>query len=169
MDKYVFKPYDAIFPKLFKEEKERLSSYLTKDYLIEHIGSTAVTGLGGKGIIDIIVAADESDLSEVSLEIQKAGYEYRAVASMPTRLFFRIDQKDPVDGTKRYHLHLVAKDSHDWKDSLAFRDYLINHPDEVGRYNELKQKAAEEANQEGEIYKQIKEPFIKEILRKAGY
>lgn len=169
MNKYVFRPYNAIFTQLFDREKNRLSSYLTKDYLIEHIGSTAVTNLGGKGIIDIMVSTDKADLSEVSQKIQKASYEYREVASTPTRLFFRINLEDPVDGTRRYHLHLVINDSKDWKESLAFRDYLKNNPDEAKKYNELKRKAAEDANQEGEIYKKIKKPFIKEMLRKADF
>lgn len=62
MSKYVFKPYNSIFPELFEKEKERLSKYLTGEYQIEHVGSTAVQGLGGKGIIDIYLATPRKNL-----------------------------------------------------------------------------------------------------------
>ena len=48
--KYVFKPYSKIFPELFQKEKERISPNLKEALAIEHVGSTAVPGLGGKGI-----------------------------------------------------------------------------------------------------------------------
>ena len=52
-DKYIFRPYNPIFPELFKNEKERMEKILGDNLKIEHIGSTAVMGLGGKGVIDI--------------------------------------------------------------------------------------------------------------------
>lgn len=67
MLKYVFRPYDPIFPKLFIKEKNRLKKFLGRTVLIEHVGSTAIPGLGGKGIIDIAIAApDKNDLLNVS-------------------------------------------------------------------------------------------------------
>jgi GrpB-like predicted nucleotidyltransferase (UPF0157 family) len=47
-DKYFFRPYNPIFPKLFENEKIRLRKALGKTVQIDHIGSTAVPGLGGK-------------------------------------------------------------------------------------------------------------------------
>ena len=51
MKKYVFKPYNPKFPVLFEQEKQRIASHLKEKAPIEHVGSTAVPGLGGKGII----------------------------------------------------------------------------------------------------------------------
>ena len=64
MNKYIFKPYHEIFPKLFEQEKLRLSKYLTGEYMIEHIGSTAVPGLGGKGIIDIMISVSKDKMRD---------------------------------------------------------------------------------------------------------
>jgi len=55
-DKYIFRPYNPIFPELFKNEKERMEKILGDNLQIEHIGSTAVLGLGGKGVIDILIS-----------------------------------------------------------------------------------------------------------------
>jgi len=53
--KYVFKAYSPIFPKLFEKEKDRIKKILGENDLIEHVGSTAVPGLGGKEINDIYI------------------------------------------------------------------------------------------------------------------
>lgn len=66
MKKYEFKPYNPAFSKYFEEEKKRLSKYLSGDYQIEHIGSTAVPGLGGKGIIDIMIAVSKEQMENFS-------------------------------------------------------------------------------------------------------
>lgn len=46
MKKYVFKPYGKIFPELFEKERIRLAKHLHA-LAIEHVGSTAIPGLGG--------------------------------------------------------------------------------------------------------------------------
>lgn len=73
MKKYVFKPYSNIFPELFQKEKERISSNLKELLVIEHVGSTAVPGLGGKGIIDSAIAVDKANMDSTSKELQYLG------------------------------------------------------------------------------------------------
>lgn len=163
MRKYTFKPYSDIFPELFKREKERLSSL--NALAIEHVGSTAVPGLGGKGIIDIAILVEQSEMQAVKEEIQKLGYEFRESWSTPQRLFFRIDLPDSAEGKRRYHIHLMCRGSQEWEDFLTFRDYLIGHPEEAKKYGELKKKAAEEVDEDGEKYRALKAPFFKQILK----
>lgn len=47
--KYVYKPYSKTFPGLFQKEKERITSSLVNVLAIEHVGSTAIPGLEGRG------------------------------------------------------------------------------------------------------------------------
>lgn len=164
MDKYIFRPYNPIFPNLFEKEKKRLEKSISEKNSIEHIGSTAIPNAGGKGIIDIMMAVEDNLLPEAVKQIQAAGYEFREVASIPSRLFFRKDMDDPVDGIRRYHIHLTQTNSQDWKEAIQFRDYLRSHPEKVEKYNILKRKAVKQANQDGSIYKKTKEPFIEEML-----
>ena len=77
MSKYVFKLYENKFPEIFEKEKDRLSKYLTGDYKIEHIGSTAVPGLGGKGIIDIYIVSPTDNQENIKEGLLRAGYEAR--------------------------------------------------------------------------------------------
>lgn len=164
MDKYVFKPYDSIFPKLFSKEKNRLKKFLGRGILIEHVGSTAVTGLGGKGIIDIVITApDKNDLLNVSSQLIEAGYYHDPDDGTKERLFHgRV-----VSDDRRYHIHLTFKESKDWKDMIDFRDYLRVHPEDLKKYAEIKKCAAEISNEDREVYMKTKEPAILEIIKKA--
>lgn len=85
MKKYVFKFYSKIFPGLFQKEKNRILSHVHQPLIIEHISSTAVPGLGEKGIIDIAVAVHKQDIEEVSRGIQALGYEFRPTFSTADR------------------------------------------------------------------------------------
>lgn len=76
MKKYKFRKYNPDFPKLFNLEKVRLSKILEKSK-IEHIGSSAVKGLGGKGIIDIAIAVSKKSLVKTKHLLQKVGYIFK--------------------------------------------------------------------------------------------
>ena len=162
MGKYVFKPYSAIFPELFNKEKERIAPHLNT-LAIEHIGSTAVCHLGGKGIIDIGIAVKKEDMEITSQQLQALGYEFRPNFSTSDRFYLIIYLPDPEEGERRYHLHLTYPENSEWKEFIRFRDYLRAHPEEAQEYEELKKRAALEANHEGDRYRQIKEPYFKKM------
>ncbi|HEY5260139.1 MAG TPA: GrpB family protein, partial [Rhabdochlamydiaceae bacterium] len=166
MKKYVFKPYNPNFPALFEREKQRIASHLKEKALIEHVGSTAVPGLGGKGIIDIAIAVDKNQREAVSKELQAMGYILNPKGCTPERLFFYADLPDEKEPVRRYHIHLTDAESKDWKDFIAFREYLKSHPEEAQNYAALKEKAAAEAGGEGEIYRKLKDPLFKRVLEK---
>lgn len=165
MKKYVYKPYDPLFIELFQKEKERISAHVPHILAIEHVGSTAVPGLGGKGIIDIAIGVDKSSVEAVSKELIRLGYEFRANGSTEDRLFFRIDLPDLKEPVRRYHVHLTAHQSSIWKELVGFRDYLIAHSNELQQYAEMKKLAASSANGNGEAYRKLKDPFIQKALQ----
>ncbi|MBS0653154.1 MAG: GrpB family protein [Verrucomicrobia bacterium] len=165
MKKYVYKAYDTLFIELFQKEKERISTHVPHILAIEHVGSTAVPGLGGKGIIDIAIGTEKSSIEGVSKELVRLGYEFRANGSTEDRLFFRIDLPDPKEPVRRYHVHLTVHQSSIWKELVGFRDYLAAHPDEMRQYAEMKKSAASSANDDGEAYRKLKDPFIAKIIK----
>ena len=166
MKKYVFKPSSKIFPELFRKEKERIASVLKDALAIEHVGSTAIPGLGGKGIIDIAIAVKKEEMDSAIKKLQSLGYEYRPTFSTPDRAYFIIYLPDPEEETRRYHIHLSYPESNDWKDLIGFRDYLREHPEEVLEYTEMKKKAALETDQDGTKYRKLKEPMFKKFGEK---
>ena len=59
--KYSFNKYLDIYRKLFIKEKYKLVSILP-NAKIEHVGSTSIIGLGGKGIIDIAISVPKNKI-----------------------------------------------------------------------------------------------------------
>lgn len=167
MKKYVFKPYSIAFPNLFAAEQERIIQLIPECIDVQHVGSTAVPGLGGKGIIDIAIATHRGAIDGVSRKLTQLGYLFRESGSSPERWFFRVDLPDKEEGIRRYHVHLTFPESLEWKELIVFRDYLRMHPDAAERYSCLKKQAAEHVNEDGAQYRRQKDPFFKEILHHA--
>lgn len=167
MNKYVYRLYKETFPKLFEEEKKLIKQSINGNYQIEHIGSTAVPGLGGKGIIDIMIGTTRDEVKNIVKKAEQLGYIYIPQASIPNRLFLRRPYPDNFETEAAYHLQVVNRESDEWKNALSFRDYLRTHPDDLTKYAKIKQKAAEKADEDKDKYMNIKEGVIKGILKKA--
>jgi len=74
--KYVFRPYSQCFSRLFKLEKKRVKNILGDGARIEHVGSTAVPRLRGKGILDIIVSVGKRDIKSTKRKLERNGYTF---------------------------------------------------------------------------------------------
>lgn len=166
MKKYIYKKYEPQYKRLFYYERNIIKNALGKNVQVEHVGSTAVKGLGGKGIIDILIGTKRKDIYKAKLKLERAGYEYRAVASVPGRIFFKKDYyRKGVQ--RRVHLHLVEYNSKQWTQVINFRDYLKNNPSAVSEYIKIKKQAVKTAKGDGKIYREMKEGFIKAIIKKS--
>jgi GrpB-like predicted nucleotidyltransferase (UPF0157 family) len=171
-EKYKFRPYSENFSILASNEIERIGKSIdTSD--IEHVGSTAVPGLGGKGVIDILMVAPKEKWVLLGEKLTTLGYEYREKASDPEkRRFFHANLPDEELGTRLYHLHLVYPESTEIKKMIGFRDYLRAHPEDTKKYAEIKEIAAKAVanlatkDEMKEKYGEIKRKFIESILAK---
>ncbi len=146
---------DPAWPQLAAEEIARLRGALG-EIAVEHIGSTAVGGIDGKPIIDLLAG-----MRELSPAIRIPDYESCGAAGIPGRLYFR--KRGPV----AFNLHLVLRDGELWRDALAFRDYLRAHPDEAERYAARKRAAVAAGASTLLRYSSEKAPVVEEILERA--
>ena len=156
--------YDRTWPSLYEEERSRILDALGDAVLdIQHVGSTAVPGLGAKPVIDIMAGLRELALAEKCIQpLEDLGYEHRGEAGIPGRVFFG-------KGSPRTHrLHMVERDSDFWNDLILFRDFLRAHPDEASRYYKLKKQLAARFGADREAYTEGKTPFIESVLARAS-
>ena len=161
--------YDPKWPIIYEEEKAKIVNAVgNKVVAIEHVGSTAVPGLGAKPVIDIMVGISRlSDAKECIEPLKKIGYKYvpEYEASIPERRFFR---KGPSEApNQHFHLHMVELTSSFWKRHLLFRDYLRAHPSVAQRYYRLKKELAAKHGSDHEAYTESKSSFIEHVLAKA--
>jgi GrpB-like predicted nucleotidyltransferase (UPF0157 family) len=158
--------YDSKWPILYEEEKASILS-LIGDFVvdIQHIGSTAVPGLGAKPIIDIMVAIRRLALVEKCVQpLQTIGYEYLGEYGIPGRHYFR---KPPAAPHSTHHVHMVERESDFWERHILFRDFLRVHPEEAQRYHELKKELATKLASDRDAYTDAKTSFIESVVNKA--
>jgi GrpB-like predicted nucleotidyltransferase (UPF0157 family) len=158
--------YDPKWPILYEEEKSSILGVIG-DFIvdIQHIGSTAVPGLGAKPIIDIMVAICHLALIEKCVQpLQTIGYEYLGEYGIPGRHYFR---KPPGHPHSTHHVHVVERESDFWEQHILFRDFLRVHSDEAQRYYELKRELAAKFASDRHAYTDAKAVFIESMVNKA--
>ena len=158
--------YDATWPRQFEEEKRRVLAAIGRYVAaVEHVGSTAVSGLAAKPIIDILVGLRSlADATNCINPLKGLGYEYMPEweAELPERRYFRRVEPRP----RTHHIHMVETTSEFWRKQLLFRDYLRAHPEDARAYQTLKRDLATRF-EVGRDYAAAKSVFISAILDKA--
>ncbi|KAB2460504.1 GrpB family protein [Bacillus sp. CH126_4D] len=140
---------------------------------IEHVGSTSVTGLAAKPILDIDIVIEEYEIfPEVVKTLEKIGYYHQADWSFKGReAFGRKDAFVPWDGEStvwmEHHLYVCDKNSEELRRHIAFRDYLREHEDVAVEYGRLKEGLARESKNRSS-YSEGKTAFITNILEKIN-
>ncbi len=167
MQKYLFHNYNQNYNRYFQQEKRKIKAALSLNppLSIEHIGSTSVKKLGGKGIIDIALGIPKEKIKSIRTQLEKAGYEFRDIASTPTRLFFRQDYTYR-NRVRRVHIHVVQFEQKEWIEMIAFRNYLQKNKETVKKYTQIKKEAVQYAQGDGQKYRRYKEKFIQNVLKK---
>ncbi len=160
--------YDPPCPLLYEEQKGRILGVIGHRVVaIEHIGSTAVPGLGAKPTIDIMVGLSRLvDARECIEPLQSIGYEYVPdyEDSIPPRRYFR---KGPPEARTTHHLHIVELTSDFREQHLLFRDFLRAHTEVAQEYYKLKVELADKYRFKGQAYTDAKTPFIESVMAKA--
>src|SRR5581483_5491053 len=87
---YFIADYDPAWERKFLEQKAALEALPFKNWHIEHVGSTAVPGLGAKPIIDIMVGMDRPS-ETVFGELRKLGYVSDATETSPGSFYCRME------------------------------------------------------------------------------
>jgi GrpB-like predicted nucleotidyltransferase (UPF0157 family) len=104
----------------------------------EHVGSTAVPGLAGKGIIDLLLAAEPAHIPAITAALGGLGFQPQVPAAFPPSRpmlwgAFRHGGTDyPV------HVHVVPASSPEVAAMCGFRDALRADPRLRRRYAALK-------------------------------
>lgn len=158
--------YSSAFARKFKKEKTRLLGILGGQVSIEHFGSTAVSGLAGKGVIDIIVGFDSrEDLQQAIPILETSGYTLDRTVRKGRVFLSSAGRRE--SGWGDIHLHLALKNSPVFKDALIFRDYLRTNEVLQKQYNSLKEKLVKQVKNDRQLYTKLKSSFIKKILKQA--
>ena len=162
-------PYDPDWPVAFDAEATRLRAALGALALrIDHNGSTSIPGLGAKPIIDIQVSvAALQPIATYGVPLLAMGYVHVPHPDDSFCPFFH----RPSQWPHTHHVHVVKAGGAEERRTLAFRDYLRDHPSAAREYGELKQDLARQlaatTHESREAYASAKTDFIERIVARA--
>jgi GrpB-like predicted nucleotidyltransferase (UPF0157 family) len=139
------------------------------DLTVEHIGSTAVPGLPGKGIVDLSIETTPDDIPKVVELLYGLGFgpqpgpdPWPATRPMPVGSL-------ELDGTRyRIHLH-VQPVGGDYPRDIAFRDALRSDTKLRSEYEALKRSITNAGPVEGLRYTHSKTRWILGVYRHLGF
>lgn len=130
---------------------------------IDHIGSTAVSGLAAKPVIDIdMTVSSLVDVLGATAELIKIGFEPRGNRYDDDVWAFLWKRRIP-----EIRVYLCPPSNRTHKLRMLFRDYLRQHDEAAAAYAVLKRQLADQFPYDGDRYTSEKSAFISEIIRQA--
>lgn len=163
--KVVIKEHKEKWLQMFEEESRGIWDIFGDELIdIHHIGSTSVSDLKAKPIIDIMpVVKHIEKVDSFNEQMIGIGYEPLGEFGIKGRRYFR------KGGEYRTHqVHVFEEDNKkDIDRHLAVRDYLRTHPEAIKRYGSLKENLVKKFPNDIETYINGKDTFVKELEQKA--
>lgn len=147
------------FSHIFSIAKRKISQALPTAE-VHHVGSTAVPGLAGKGIVDILVAIpDWQDKARAVKELKQLDYTHVHEEEHERIFLSRVGQTTAGD----IHLHLTYINSPEYRNLLTFRDYLLANPAIAKEYGDSKEVWLKQTRGDRKLYGQLKSAWINQL------
>ena len=156
----IFAEYDPRAPQIAQLLKDSIEARELR-VIVDHIGSTAVAGCRGKGIIDLAVTYAAGDL-----ELAKAALDALGVQKQTDREPFpetrpmRKAAVSALGGTFRVHAHIIERNAAEHRELIGFRDALRRDPELRIAYEETKEQILASGVTDSLDYSKAKESFI---------
>ena len=134
----------------------------------EHVGSSAVPGLAGKGIIDLLLSADPADVPAITKTLLELGFQHQVPAAFPTTrpMLWGTFCYGSID--YRVHVHVVPASSPEVAAMRGFRDALRADPLLRRRYAALKRRIVAGGPVDPVVFTRAKHDWIVAALDQLG-
>jgi GrpB-like predicted nucleotidyltransferase (UPF0157 family) len=134
----------------------------------EHVGSSAVAGLAGKGIIDLLLPAEAADLPAITQALVELGFQHQRPAVFPASrpMLWGAFRHGATD--YRVHVHVVPASSPEVAALRGFRDALRADPLLRRRYAALKRAIVAGGPVDPVVFSKAKHDWIAAALDQLG-
>jgi GrpB-like predicted nucleotidyltransferase (UPF0157 family) len=135
----------------------------------EHIGSSAVPGLAGKGTVDLLLPTPAQEIPAVTEDLLALGFQRQRVATAfpPTRPMLQ-GIIGHGDTSFRVHIHVVPAGSPEVAALRGFRDALLADPGLREEYEQLKRSIVESGTVDSVAFSKAKHAWIVSALERLG-
>lgn len=151
---------------MYYDEMEIFLQSILSEYPVErisHIGSTAITGIWAKDIVDILIeVSKDSDIENTAKAIEKNGFI--RMSAEAGRISFNRGYTKYGFADKVFHVHLCYAGDND---ELYFRDYLNEHKQLAKEYETMKLQLWKKFEHNRDSYTVAKTEFVKRWTAEA--
>ena len=135
---------------------------------IEHIGSSAVPGCGGKGYIDLLVTYPPGELESAKQTLQALGFQHQQSGHpFPEERPMRVCSIAHQQRRFSVHAHVVARDATEAHELVRFRDRLRADDDVRRKYEAEKRRILDAGVTRAEEYTHAKTDFIRGVVAQS--
>jgi GrpB-like predicted nucleotidyltransferase (UPF0157 family) len=132
---------------------------------VEHIGSTAIPGCAGKGIVDVMVMYPPDRLEATRAAIDSLGFQPQQTGHIfPDERPMRVGAIEREGKRYRLHAHVISAVSPEVDSLRWFRDLLRADPALRNAYQEKKRAILQSGVREPRAYTQAKGEFITSLI-----
>jgi len=132
----------------------------------EHVGSTAVPGCGGKGIVDLMLLYQPGRLQAAKDTLDVLGFQRQTGRDpFPEERPMRVGSLQHAGKTFRFHVHVVAENSDEVRVLRSFRDRLRSDPELRAAYVACKRSILAAGVTDSLDYCEMKGIFIADWLQ----
>lgn len=156
--------YDRQWPDVFEAEHALLLTTLGDvARCIHHIGSTSVTGLAAKPVIDMLIEVSTlAELDRLNAAMESNGYRARGENGIRNRRYFTKGSPQ-----RSHQIHAFPIGDAEIIRHLAFRDYLRENKEIAAHYADIKRAALKACGNDAQRYSALKAGFIQHHLQLA--
>ncbi len=132
---------------------------------VEHVGSSAVPGCGGKGILDLAVLYPEGGLEGAKAALAGLGFRPQTTRDpFPETRPLRTGAVEFGGRSYRIHAHVIRAGCAEHLELARFRDALRADPALRVRYETVKRAVLSAGVRDGVDYAEAKSGFVREVL-----
>jgi len=158
-------PPDPTWPHCFNETVSEIKVILQDNCLeVHHIGSTAISGIYAKPIIDVLVVVKNiKSIDSLNSAFEAHGYICMGEYGITGRRFYWKSRT-----SRTHNIHVFEKGSPEINRHIAFRDFMREHKNHAKAYSTIKRCLAKVFTEDIENYVDGKASFVQMIDYKTG-
>ena len=157
-------PYNPLYPNVAQYIADLIRTKLDC-VVVEHIGSTAIEGCDGKGIIDLMVLYPNRFLERTKKALSLLGLQPQPHKDpFPENRPMRVGSIDYNGRLFQIHVHIIQQGVAEVFSTLKFRDLLRKDKRLRDRYIQCKRRILETGTIDSLDYCKAKSSFIEKVI-----
>jgi GrpB-like predicted nucleotidyltransferase (UPF0157 family) len=165
----VFRDYDPVFADVAALLIDAIETRNPRLH-VDHIGSTAIPGCRGKGIIDLAVTYQPGDLEAAKATLDALGFQSQTGPDpWPETRPMRVATVTALGAALDVHAHVIERDGEEHRKLVGFRDALRADPQLLRAYEDDKRRILAVGTIDAVEYSYAKTSFIEAALSRIGH